>query len=127
MCVHSILNKYNLFLNLSLSPSKSCTLLLIICKTSLFTQCEHLQSRIQPVFAFVTSRPAAAVLASPTLSRLLVVLGVACQPGGASGSSRCPPGVCRLPGWARSAVEGCWGPRPAALAAHPPAPSRGDR
>lgn len=70
--------------------------------------------------------PVAAALASPTLSLPLAVLGAVCQPGGAFTSSRCPPGVCRVPGWACWAAGGCWDPHLVAPAAHPPVPSKED-
>lgn len=74
-----------------------------------------------------SANPITAASASPTPCPPPAASGPACRPGGASVSSRCPPGVCRVPDWDCWAALGSWGRPPAAPAAPPPAPSRADR
>lgn len=101
------------------------TVQLIICNptwkyySSLSSACLELAFSVSTFFT--------AVLASPIPSPPPAASGAACRPEGAFASSRCPPEVCPAPGWGYWAVAGCLGPRPAAPAVHPQAPSRGGR
>lgn len=111
-----------LFSSLFVNLSKCITAPMFVCPNT----CDQCFNQCLPVSHFL-SLPAAAVSASPTLSPPLAVLGAACRSGGTFASSRCPPGACRVPGWACWAAGGCWDPHLAAPAAHPPVPSKGDR
>ncbi|XP_054625593.1 protein Smaug homolog 1 isoform X4 [Dunckerocampus dactyliophorus] len=79
----------------------------------------------------VIDRRGAVDLVSPTLSPPQAALGAVSWPEEAFGNSRCPLGAYQEQGWACWAAEACWDLHPvaaaAAAAAHPQAPSKGNR